>query len=414
MTNLRYTRVNRRRNCLICGKPDWCSFTPDERISFCARVNCGADRISREGWGVFYHCELSRSNLLRPHRTLFNRSLSLAPIEVRDFVYRKLIEFSPARSSEEVLTCPDGLHDRKILDVSNYGSLPGKVAARNKLASRITRLVIERFPRIAHECRTQGIPGFWTDRRGRARLWSEYDFGAAVLLIPFFNADRMIQACQLRLVGERPLGYSRYFWLSSASKPGGSSPGTPLHYSTCETATPRPLLVTEGPLKAQTAKPFFPDHDIVASGGVSCSHPEIVSAARYRPIEIAFDNDSRENPHVAGALARLLSLRLADQKSYGYFNEQSILTWERSANGLDEALIKGLPIRALSLSDWFRLLTPDCQSAVRSSLERMRISDRSPTKESWLHRVNQKSGGREDVERLFKRTLHDRFKSNIT
>ncbi|HMS43001.1 MAG TPA: hypothetical protein PKE69_22420, partial [Pyrinomonadaceae bacterium] len=56
--NSQYKRVSRQRICLICGKPDWCSYTPDSRISFCARIITNADRVSRTGWGVFYHEKL--------------------------------------------------------------------------------------------------------------------------------------------------------------------------------------------------------------------------------------------------------------------------------------------------------------------------------------------------------------------
>ncbi|MEP7037999.1 MAG: hypothetical protein ABI891_06620 [Acidobacteriota bacterium] len=56
MVDSRYKRVSRRHPCLICGKPDWCSRTSDESVSFCARITDGADRLSRkERWGVFYH-----------------------------------------------------------------------------------------------------------------------------------------------------------------------------------------------------------------------------------------------------------------------------------------------------------------------------------------------------------------------
>jgi hypothetical protein len=40
-----FCRVDRRRPCRICGKPDWRSYTRDgERISICMRVNDGRAR----------------------------------------------------------------------------------------------------------------------------------------------------------------------------------------------------------------------------------------------------------------------------------------------------------------------------------------------------------------------------------
>lgn len=411
MTERRYRRVTRRRPCPICGKPDWCSRTPDDRISFCARVNSGADRISKEGWGVFYRTEVIAAAPRRYQKSVARKPLHLAPIDVRDFVYRKLLELSPAQSSVEILGSPSGLYSRKIFDAADYGSLPRRAVDRDKLAARLSAAKILGFA-DAQEYFTQGIPGFWSDHRGKVRLGSEYDFGTALLLIPVLDRNGLIQACQLRLMGEFPNGCSRYFWLSSAGKRGGSSPGSPLHYSVFKNRTPRPLLVTEGPLKAQTAKSFFPDHDIVASSGVSCSHTEIVLAARYRPIEIAFDSDSFENPHVACALGKLICLRMADQKIHSYNNHLSVLTWNQSVKGLDEALIRGIPIKALPATAWFMMLTPECQSAVMSSLAKVPFVNRNQM-ESHPQQGKQMSGGRKREITQSKHRRHERLKAGI-
>jgi len=319
------------------------------------------------------------------------RSLRLAPIEVRDFAYRELIELSPARSSFDILSGSEGLYSRKIFDISNYGMLPGSVAERTTLASRISRLISEKFPNFAstRQFVAQGIPGFWMARNDSVRLGGEHDLTVSLLLIPCLDRNGMIQACQLRAIGEFPNGYSRYFWLSSTDKCNGSSPGSPLHYATFDTAIPRPLLMTEGPLKAETAKSFFPNHDIVASSGVSCSHEEIVSAARNRAIEIAFDSDCVRNPHVARAVAKLLCLRLTDQKAQAYRNHTSILVWDETAKGLDEALIEALPIRSVSVLDWFGMLTSDCKSVVASALEHLPI----------LHPAGTRSFRAKEIER---------------
>jgi hypothetical protein len=95
--NAQYKRVSRQRTCLICGKPDWCSYTPDAKISFCARITTNADRVSRTGWGVFYHEKslFARTPLPFPAKPPPKKT-ELAPIEIRDFVYRKLIALSPA------------------------------------------------------------------------------------------------------------------------------------------------------------------------------------------------------------------------------------------------------------------------------------------------------------------------------
>jgi hypothetical protein len=118
--NSQYNRVNRHRTCLICGKPDWCSYTHDGKISFCARIVQNADRVSRTGWGVFYHEKSFFYERLLPFPAKPpQKKAELAPIEIRDFAYRKLIELAPAENSQEIIDGPKGLRSRKILDFAN-------------------------------------------------------------------------------------------------------------------------------------------------------------------------------------------------------------------------------------------------------------------------------------------------------
>jgi hypothetical protein len=125
--NSNYKRVSRRRTCLICGKPDWCSYTPDAKISFCARVCDGADRVSRTGWGVFFHEKalFGSSPIPCPPKPRTPK-IELAPIEIRDFAYRKFNELAPAHNSKEIIDGPKGLKGRRIIDFEHYGSLPQK------------------------------------------------------------------------------------------------------------------------------------------------------------------------------------------------------------------------------------------------------------------------------------------------
>src|SRR5215218_4190740 len=50
-----YKHVKRGRPCRVCGKTDWCSYSLNEEVSCCARENKGADYVSRQGWGVYFH-----------------------------------------------------------------------------------------------------------------------------------------------------------------------------------------------------------------------------------------------------------------------------------------------------------------------------------------------------------------------
>jgi hypothetical protein len=51
-----FGRVNRRRPCKDCGRPDWRSFVRNgERISICTRISDGARMINRHGGAIFIH-----------------------------------------------------------------------------------------------------------------------------------------------------------------------------------------------------------------------------------------------------------------------------------------------------------------------------------------------------------------------
>ena len=104
-----FCRVNRRRPCLICGRPDWCSYTRDERISVCMRVRDGARKINHQGGAIHVHAGAER---IEP-RLLRLRPRSPpdpAPGETRDRAYGELTRLSPsARYDSLLVTGENGL-----------------------------------------------------------------------------------------------------------------------------------------------------------------------------------------------------------------------------------------------------------------------------------------------------------------
>ena len=359
-----YKRASRKRPCLICGKADWCSTTATETISFCARSTLNADRISRHGWGVFYHQDSGFDfNFNRPFYESLKRkkthvSKLLAPPEVRDRVYRKLLELSPASSNYEIVNGRGGLSSRGIRDYTRYGSLPRTANGRNVLVERLVEELAKEGSRRVQSF--EGIPGFWIDTRSKLRLWSEQDSFDDLMLIPFVGSDGLIRACQIRFMRYVRNKSGRYVWLSSSKEQTGCGPGAPLHHADPGSRLNKPVLVTEGALKAATAQTLLTDRYIVGNSGVATAHREIVETARRRVLEIAFDNDSYTNPHVARALAALLRLRFADQKSYSYNEDVRIVTWENPVKGLDEALLTGASLKYLTVSEWLKYLSPEC------------------------------------------------------
>ncbi len=101
----------------------------------------------------------------------------------------------------------------------------------------------------------------------------------------------------------------------------------PLHFACYEAhSSDKPILVTEGALKAESARRFMIGTDVLASAGANCSHEEIVAATHFRPVWIAFDTDYYENLQVARALARLLNSFFANSAKLSFQPKIRILT----------------------------------------------------------------------------------------
>jgi hypothetical protein len=290
-------------------------------------------------------------------------SKTLAPIAIRDRVYRKLIELSPASSSYEIVNGRGGLLERGIQDTSQYGSLPRTMNERQILIECLVEALAKEGTQSI-----DGIPGFWRDAKGRLRLWSEKDSFDDLILIPFVGSDGLVRACQIRFMRYIPNKSGRYIWLSSSKEKGGCSPGAPLHHVDPCSRSAKPVLITEGALKAATAQRFLPEKYVVGNSGVATSHREIVEIARRKPLEIAFDRDSFTNPHVARSLAALLRLRYSDQLAHKYSDDVRILTWGSSFKGVDEALLAGDRLQHLTVSEWLKHLSPKCIEQARLQL----------------------------------------------
>ncbi|HRH41450.1 MAG TPA: DUF3854 domain-containing protein [Pyrinomonadaceae bacterium] len=376
--NSNYKRVSLRRTCLICGKPDWCSFTPDGRISFCARICDGADRVSRTGWGVFYHEKsLFPSDSMRaPHRPPPIK-VKLAPLEIRDFAYRKLIELAPARADREIVDGPNGLRARKIFDLENYGSLPRTRAERTYVAKQIRSLINRKFPDFVRcqKSSIAGLPGFWLDRAGRIQLWSDKDYECSMMLIPYLSMDGFIQACQIRFM--KPdviLNGIRYVWLSTPAKHAGLTSGSPIHFASYDGSNAgKPILITEGALKAETSKSFFWDCNVIASAGIACSHDSLVAAIRSRQIFIAFDTDFYVNHFVALAMVRLINLIVLTKKICRR-NQIKILSWDTAFKGIDEALLQNATIIQQTPAEWFNSLSQKCRDDLTQTIPDLLIA----------------------------------------
>lgn len=366
-----YRRVSKKSPCRICGKPDWCSTTVDQNISFCARSTGSADRLSREGWGIYYN-DIKRP--IGPTRTFsaktpaYTKQTSIATIENRHKIYKRLIQLSPLSKSNELVSRRERMVGAQIRERGNQGKFPKTAIERHRLVESI----IESFIREdGISPMFKGVPGFWRGSNGSPRLGSDFDFVEDLLLIPFVDSKGLIQACQIRCVRDAPTRSGRYLWLSSIRRRDGCGPGTPLHHEGALALKGKSngiVLVTEGALKAATVQTFLPDRYVVGNSGVATSHREIIKTARKKILEIAFDADCSTNPHVARALSALIALRIREQQFLSHDHPTRILNWDKRFKGIDDALIAGASIKNLPVSEWLRSLTPECFEAASHQL----------------------------------------------
>lgn len=359
-----FCRVTKYRPCRVCRKPDWCGYTVDEQTSICMRISNGSKGTSRNGGNIFHHNRLFLVANPRPKRKQAARQVEVAPIEIRNAVYEELIRRSPAlKYYPQLIDGLGGLLSRGIREVEtgNYGALPRTQKERSSLARTLTKFVTDRFPEDAlrnSHGGVIGVPGFWQDESGIVQLWKDRDYNMPLLVIPYRDGQGRIQACQLRLHrNDIPAGEKKYLWLSSPLERNGTSSGTPIHF-TFSTGTLLPgqtVIITEGALKAETVLSLRPKARVIAMSGVSCSHAEIVEAARSYNALIAFDADYKTNPAVARQLARLIAAREQDVAAHHLETTTRIVTWERY-KGIDEALLANCTLEIMTILQWYSAL----------------------------------------------------------
>lgn len=353
-----FCRVTKQQRCRICGKPDWCSFSANGVFSICMRIHAGAVKINRHGGGIFLHRD---GDVVTPtsSRQPFAFISPLAPIEIRDFAYRWLIEHNPAtRYYRTLIAGPHGLLARgfNVAQLAQYGALPNRLHECDALARQLLCATGRQFPDWNS---LNGIPGFWEDEYG-AHLGQPYHNSAVRLLIPVRDEGGRIQACQLRNARSRK---ARYCWLSSAQLPNGAGSGNPLHFNFALAALPRgtPIFIVEGFLKADALAALRPNTPVIATGGVAANHAALIHHTHARPVVLAFDQDYHTNRTVCRHMAALLAARIANE---GTADSTLVAVWPRTAKGIDDAMLLGLPLSFLSVAEWYSQLCADFRALV--------------------------------------------------
>jgi len=133
------------------------------------------------------------------------------------------------------------------------------------------------------------------------------------------------------------------------------------------------IIITEGALKADVLVSLRPKERVVATSGVSCSHAEIIEAARPYDALIAFDADYKTNPAVARQLARLIAAREQDIAVSNLKTTTRIVTWQRY-KGIDDAVLANVSLETLTILEWISTLEGRLLKEVWAAWELVRYS----------------------------------------
>jgi hypothetical protein len=115
------------------------------------------------------------------------------------------------------------------------------------------------------------------------------------------------------------------------------------------------IIITEGAAKAETVVSLKPKARVITTSGVSCSHAEIIEAARPYNALIAFDADYKTNPAVARQLARLIAARERDIAAHQLTTTTRIVTWQRY-KGIDDAVLANVTLETMTILEWISTL----------------------------------------------------------
>ena len=319
------------------------------------RVSDGARKINRHGGAIFIHDDWREDRPIGFRVVADLPQSPIAPIEIRDFVYDKLLELSPATLYPGALIAGEkGLLARGLSEChfGNYGGLPADSSERDRIARLLVHETRNQFS-VADSLR--GVPGFWENRCG-VHLWKPKDYFLPRLLIPVRDGWGRIQACQMRMPFAARNGL-RYVWLSSSGLRHGTGSGSPLHFRfrLADLQRDTRIVIVEGVLKADVLSTLRPELYIVATPCVAANHGALVELTHGRPVWIGFDQDHYSNEMVCFHLAALIARRMRRERTLA---TTRIASWDARVKGIDDAAIRNLPITSISVHRWLDRLSP--------------------------------------------------------
>jgi hypothetical protein len=169
------------------------------------RISAGSRGLSRNGGNIHVHPEIPFLTIRSRIKIRNSQSISPAPLQIRDAVFRQLIRSSPASNyMDELVTGLGGLLSRGLLKdhATSYGAPPQTKQGRAALAGILNHYVCARFPEYAKShsgTGVIGVPDFWQEPSGMVHIWKPHNYLMPLLVVPYKDANGLIQACQIRL-----------------------------------------------------------------------------------------------------------------------------------------------------------------------------------------------------------------------
>ena len=324
--------------CPICGKPHEKKLNinfdkSDGGVFRCAK--CGVAGKPLHFWALFrgldsyditsvakdYYAYIKgntekREVAARKREPVIRKDVDIAPIEIRDMTYRKLLSLLPLRDSHRQNLIDRGFSDEAI-EKGLYKSYP-----QTGLERLCKKLLSEGFV-------LEGVPGFYLKDSGE---WSMIRMGDG-FIIPQKNSRGQIQGCQLRLMNSSV----RYLTLSTGDNYKCGSKGRAYCHFSRGSIESSKIILTEGPLKADAITELC-GYSVIAIQGVNAvgQLPNAIAFAKesgVREVLIAFDMDIRTNEQVNRALLKMKALLNSYDMPF------RTLYWGEEHKGLDDWLL---------------------------------------------------------------------------
>ena len=311
--------VSPLRRCPVCDGSSWCQVARDGLTVLCKRIGNGA-RPKVNGAGVDYYVHHHGARAWTPPPAAPLPTTARASADDCDGAYRAALAALQLDAGDREALRARGLDDAAIA-ANGYRSLG--ITGRSRIARAVVDAVGEHV--------APGVPGLAWNTGDDDRGWWTFK-GSAGLLIPVRDLAGRIVALKVRRRDVEP-GQQRYLYVTSA-RSGGPSAASAVHVPRAALEMRhRPLVITEGELKADVSTALC-GRPVVSLPGVGswALALDVVDAWGAPDVAVAFDADARSNPNVARALVCLVdALRASGARV-------STWRWDGPAKGLDDYL----------------------------------------------------------------------------